>query len=519
MADLTVTGPQQQDEAKAAQSQSSLAQLAMQPATGLILLALAVLQQCLGHHTADNVWLMELAEKYLAGERVYKDIIELNPPASMFIYLLPALVAKTIGLSSELVTSVFVFTGALASIGLATTIATTAGILRKSQSVLFINVCIFAVLFLPGITFAQREHVALIVIFPVLAIYAARAEANAIPLWQSVVAGLLAGCAVSIKPYFLLAMAFPFAIALWRQRRITLFFQIENILAAGVVLAYAAVVYLFFSDFLALTPVILDTYAQVRLPFTTLLLMMPFLLTLALLASGYMAAQIQRHSMFALCIGAAATGFTLAILLQGKGWINHFLPGVTFAMIALVLQLAPAVTKKNDEKNSGSVSAPLIQGAVLVLSMAFAPILFGVQNQYAMKEEYPGLQQAVRQIGPAKPRLAGLSAEMDLGYPLTRNVGGTWISQVPTMWQMAFPQLLLAKGLGNKAKLQGYIDQSAAMFARNVSERKPDIILVDQGPHIDKMRAHPAIAAALAAYKPTHKVSGITLWVPKSAAP
>jgi len=81
----------------------------------LVLAAAFVLRR----HVVPNVdvaWCLTLAEKMLDGQRLYVDLIELNPPGGILIYLPPMLVARLFGLRPDGVTDIFVIAAACASI-------------------------------------------------------------------------------------------------------------------------------------------------------------------------------------------------------------------------------------------------------------------------------------------------------------------------------------------------------------------------------------------------------------------
>ena len=66
----------------------------------LVLLLAVVLRH--GATINDDVsWCVTLAEKVLDGERLYVDVIEINPPATMFLYVVPALMGRLSGLPAK----------------------------------------------------------------------------------------------------------------------------------------------------------------------------------------------------------------------------------------------------------------------------------------------------------------------------------------------------------------------------------------------------------------------------------
>ena len=74
-----------------------------------VLCATAALQQSLGHHNADNSWLISVAEQWLGGAKPYVDVLETNPPGAFLIYAPAAALAGLLGLRSELVVSALIF--------------------------------------------------------------------------------------------------------------------------------------------------------------------------------------------------------------------------------------------------------------------------------------------------------------------------------------------------------------------------------------------------------------------------
>src|SRR5436305_4316156 len=69
----------------------------------VVLAAAAILQQVFGHVNTDNSWLITLCERVLNGATPYVDFIEVNPPASILLYLPWVALARAIGVRPELV--------------------------------------------------------------------------------------------------------------------------------------------------------------------------------------------------------------------------------------------------------------------------------------------------------------------------------------------------------------------------------------------------------------------------------
>ena len=497
-----------------------LAAVACSWKTGLVLFALAIIQQSLGHHNADNSWLMTVAERLLEGQQIYADIIETNPPASFLIYVPAAMAAGLLQLPVEFITSVLIFASALGTLYLSMRIAQSAGILETTNLPCTVNAGIFALILVPSICFAQREHVALILLTPILFLYAARAQNPSVSITHAIIAGLMAGAGVCIKPYFALVMALPFLILVWNQRSIRCVWSSENIAAAILALIYLASIYIFFPGFFVVLPSLLDNYIKVTNPLHLLLTDVYFLLSLTFLITLATLFAFGRLNGLAVMVAAGGTGFTIAALIQAKGWLNHYQPGLSLLVLALAIAVAPGLAAVAHGKNTNGEEAgwPILRyPAMFILAPAILllPLLYGAPNQFAVQEEYPGLRQAVERHAPKQPKIMAISVGLDVAFPLVRQIKGRWVGQANILWLMGYARVLLDNGRGDPAKMRAYIDADANMFAANVRDKQPDIILVASGSHVEKIKQHPVIRSAMARYRKVSNASGVSVFIPR----
>ncbi|CAA9525417.1 MAG: hypothetical protein AVDCRST_MAG31-1884 [uncultured Sphingomonas sp.] len=473
----------------AADSWQSGRRSASLPATVAAMLVAAVLtQSLLTPVNADVSWLITLCERLLGGDRLYVDIIEANPPASVWLYLPTVWLAQRLALAPEPLVIGSALLGAVASIAATGVLAAK---LRGLPSGWWLMTGAgFALLILPGALFAQREHFALMLALPATAAIVRIAERRTPNPAVLAAAGIAAGLLMAIKPPFALALLLP---ALWAAVRVhgwrPFFFPAAA--AALVLAAYAAAVVLVTPDYLQLLPMLGATYLPMRDRPLNFLLGPMLVVPVALYLLGRVAGA-ERTPPLATALFLASAGFALAGLMQGKNYLNHSYPGIALAVVALAVLLA--------ERTAAPASRRL--------AIAAAALLIGLQLFRAMSvQPPPGLVEAIARAGPAKPRLMTLGTELATGHPAARLAGGRWVGSRPSLFTAAAARYV---GLRDPAVRRWYREDLAS-FVRDVDARRPDLVLVE-----DRSRswllADPAIRRAMARYRPVTRAGTVEVW-------
>jgi len=486
------------------------------PWLGLALAAAAVTVRALAPVNGDVSWLLTIDEKILDGARPYVDVIECNVPASFLFYAPAVVFARWTHLGVQFSTAAYVCLCAVACVLLSGRVLRAAGLLARREAGFLVNAAVFALLLVPGYSFAQREHNASILILPILSVYAARAAGARVGYVEALAAGLAAATAMSIKPHFALAVLAPFAYALARRRSLALVFAPEQLVAVAAALANLVALLVWFHAYFPLAAMLLDVYTPMREPFGDLLTESWFAMNVALLAglaAGFgRACLAPRVAVLAL----GSLGFVGAYLVQGKGWGNHGLPGVELAFLAIAMAIAPvfcAETEALRQAGWGRLRRYVL--FVFLPAMLGAPVLFGALLSFTGFESYPGLTAAVRRVAPPHPKIIAVSQMLDVGSPLTRNVGGEWAGRPNALWEMIFSQTYLDLGRGDaayRARLADYVERDARMFREDVEANRPDIVLVPVDPRVEKAMRNPDIVAALNAYAPVETAGGVAIW-------
>ena len=451
----------------------------------------------------DISWLLTVNERILAGAVPYKDIVELNPPASILLYRIPALAAHWLPIRAEIATVAFVallIGGVLAYARRLLSKYELGDALRRA---VFLLVAALALSILPLDEMAQREHFAAIFALPYALLAMARAEKNKVAPLDSVFAGLLMGLCVAVKPHFALCALFVSAAQAWRSRAVGAFFRVENLAALAAALAYFIGSLIdfpyFFSDVL---PMVRDLYLPIRLGAAGLIAHIAPLLALPLCLCWFFRDQPQSGGARVLLLVAA--GFLAAYFLQGKGWSYHVYPALVFSLCAAAWA-APEAT------DSAARLSPKF-GALLLAAALIAP----TPSFFRRDEQHAALAAAIAKIAP-HPKLLALSFRQSLGHPLTRTIGGAWVGRYWGLWATGLAVLMDERAGGDaalRAKAEAYFEKDRLATAEDIEGRRPDIVLIDETPGFDFSKwiaGSPRLEAAMAKYKTIETVDGVEI--------
>lgn len=510
-----------------------LAAILASPWITLALVGAAIAQQIAGHIDCDVSWFITFAEKIVDGAVPYVDVTDPNPPAA-FLALVPAVaLARALGVAVEPVVAGFVFFGAFLSIALSAAIFRAGARRSRADWRLLLNAAVFLLLVAPEIVFAEREHIALLALAPLLATLAASAEGGRVATWRRVLAGVGAGIAVCFKPFFVLAIVLPALALAWRERSLRLLFTTEMAVAAALCLLYVAGVLAVFPAYAQYAlPVIAEVYQPAREGWFRLAAMTvaPFNIA-ALLALAVAAARGFAHPPAApgfvapaaarVCALASA-GFLASFFIQGKGWANHAYPGLALALLAwcfFALDRHPRARAAREGRLFKFVFLPIFIAA---------PAMFGAASQLADAEEHPGLRAELARVAPAHPRLIAMARELDYGHPVTRQLGGTWVGRPNALWTASFAAHLLGRATvgeatvgeapdeASRARLEAYRRRDLAGFAADVRAGRPDAIIVEDRATREWVAAQPEASGVLDGYARSGQAGEIEIWTRKA---
>lgn len=340
--------------------------------------------------------LLQFTERWLGGDALYRDLIDVNPPLIFVLNLLPAALARVTKLepAAALNLCVLVFTLACLAMALARARPLAAqadgGAAGPTRLALW-ALLPFAAFGLANSMFGQREHLLALAALPYLFDAATRAT-NPLAWRRTLPAAVLAAVGFALKPHYLAA---PLLIEVWLLARRGLPAALRDPVpwAMGAVWAlYGASVPLFFPEYLnEVVPLVRTYYAalgglepwQVALGQN----FAPTVFTLALCLPF----AFRRGREPAAVLALAALGAVLGAALQGKDWPYHRLPAEIFTVLAAGWLAALWLVR--------------LLGATLSRRAAFGFVLavLAIANAYALgTREGPWRQLAYRNSATAE---------------------------------------------------------------------------------------------------------------------
>jgi hypothetical protein len=295
-------------------------------------------------HNHDASALLQFAQRWLGGERLYVDLIDVNPPLIFLLSAVPALLAQYTPLSSTAALVVCTFAWILvASLMAWRLLIQDDRIVHSPMRWLLPPLFMYLAIVHPGIEFTQREHLMMVATLPYVLLAAARLQGDAVPRWLVLSVAALAAVGFAIKPHFLIVPALVelYVLAV-RGPRAALRDPVPWTLGA-VFVAYAIWVLVALPQYLTdVVPLVTAQYVDLGIGSSGRLgvllqsdLTPTFLLAVPLVLLAFISSRLPLARILALVAGGAI----VFAVVQGKGWDYQLVPPEAF-VIALGAVLA-----------------------------------------------------------------------------------------------------------------------------------------------------------------------------------
>lgn len=450
------------------------------------IVAIALAVQALIPPSADVAWYLHVAGRMLGGERLYSDIIEVNPPLVMWLDVPVVWLANVLRLPAA---AVFRSVVGLAGIG---SLLLCGHLLRRSQGppadpcrrllLLLLATILFP---MAGHDFGEREHLLLILALPYLFLTFLRCDGERVGLPLAVTVGLLAGLGISFKPYFILL---PLGVELGARRAgISRTLRAETIAIGVWVLGYMASVSVFTPGYWALLRDLGPLYFQfARAPLVATALASDGagVALCAILAAAALRRRARGNAL-GLILLVATISLYVAGGMQQKGWRYHFYPAAGVGLLLLGMLSKP-------EGSRGLSVGERVYQAVALAVVIFVPglallsdaarLLRPTGGQSAAEIEYHRMAEMVLREAPGGTLLA-LSSDLASAFPLVLETELSWKAPLPSLWplqasyqrELASPEPLLYRTPEMQGDLERWMN---GVVYESLVHTRPDILLV-----------------------------------------
>ncbi|GAB4174941.1 MAG: hypothetical protein OHK0024_11850 [Thalassobaculales bacterium] len=305
---------------------------------GYALPALALLPRLFPPINHDTGALLDFGRRWLAGERLYVDLLDMNTPITFVHYAVPVAIGNMLNLGSPAGVTIWFFL----LIGLSFAAAcrlmprAAAGELPVVRH-LALQAILFGLCALPADEFTQREHLMVILAVPYALVAAMRAGGQAVPVSLGIAVTLSASLGFVIKPHYVFVPLVIELYLLWqRGLRATLLDPAPWVIGFAYVGHLAAIVFLTPNYLGFVVPITLEYYTRLSHgaaipPWVTGYAgaTLVALLLLAPLVWGRAGSPLLRIAfLFAL-------GGVFSDMAQAKGWYYHAIPGLFGIMFLL----------------------------------------------------------------------------------------------------------------------------------------------------------------------------------------
>jgi hypothetical protein len=328
----------------------------------------------------DSSLILSISQRWLDGERLYIDLVDVNPPLIFAVNLIPAVIAKFTGISAPLVLVLCILT--LIAVAFWLSVKTLPAALHNGDGMVRMMLpplILYALVIFPGEMFSQREHLMLVTLFPYTLLASARVANVPVPTGRRLAIAILAAVGFALKPHFLVIPALIELFILMRRGiKVSIRDFVPWVMAGFFVLYLIAARFLTPAYFTDVLPLVFSTYSEVggATPMTILLgnQLGPALLLIIPLG---IAAYIARLSDLTRMIVLAAVGAAAGGMLQDKGWPYHLLPALALAFVLAGLAVAAALDRltpsaaKTGMHMSPPPAARAVAGVVLLVFIAY----------------------------------------------------------------------------------------------------------------------------------------------------
>jgi hypothetical protein len=402
----------------------------------------------------DVACVLYYARRMMAGDRLYRDFVDNNPPLVFYLGIPIEALSQWTGLLE---------TQALACVLIALTLAVvwlSARVLRLDarQSVAvrctLLLSCIAAALLLPARDFGQREHFAFLLLIPYSLLCAVRAERlEGVNRVTALLVAAAASVGFGLKPHFGIVLLALLAYVVWSRRDWRAVVTLENVgIATGLGL-YVAFVLLWTPEYVtAMVPIAVRHYGAYTVSPWLLLTegdaslfvlgLAPLVAFAAFITGSRDAARVVRP------LALVSLAFFAVFLVQATPYRYHVLPSLAFYVLALagaIAAFAHTLFVGRTDSRSPRDLVRLVMRTVVLMACVTPGVVIGVGVFDSYQGDRMNLRAGVRSplvgvlvdvvhAAAANQPIFVLSSSVNPAFPLVNLSETRWPYHYNCLW-------------------------------------------------------------------------------------
>jgi len=399
--------------------------------TVFVILTYLLFQRPINH---DAGWYLYAAGAFMDGAKIYRDLIDINPPLIFWLSVPPVWLARLLNCSAVPVFNFFFLSIVILSLALSTRIFKQILLhLPRPSQYCFLGVLVFLFIpyEMPWNCFGQRDHLMFILMMPYVFASAARLMGLPLQIKFAATLGLLAGIGFAFKPHFLFTYLCIETYLLIAHRSFKPWIRPENIGIFICQVLYWGYIILAMPEYKEAVLMILPIYNSFIDP-------MPLRYIAAysaLFGSAVLSFLFLRSNKLGQLLFITFSAFLIIALVQNKGWHYHLYPASSSA--TMLIAFAIVNLYKKFRKNKKLLTATKCAIALMFLSLIFLKAMPFIKPfstiTYPFRESLNQLIPIVKQHAYGKP-IYFFSTSLTPAFPLVNYAQTSWSSRFNCLW-------------------------------------------------------------------------------------
>jgi hypothetical protein len=479
----------------------------------------------------DAAWYLYMSRVMLDGGRLYRDVVDTNPPLIVWLTTPAMLVSRLVNAPESPVFVLYVL------VVMAVSLVCCSRLLARvwpdlPAHVRHALVTVLLYLFLVRIhrEFGQREHFTALLTLPYVLSAMAWMEGRPLGRFAGFATGIAAALGFALKPHLLVPMLLVEAYLAFAAPDRRPWRRTEAVALAATLIAYALVIVLFVSSYFEVAARAARVYGGLNPPPFNLVRVpeVPLWGLAALLLLMLRVPARSRQTWAVLFV--AGTGFLVAGLAQMKGWEYHLYPArvtLTLLISAQVFWLLDAATDLAAKIRGGTSTIPALVAVALVVGTVRQTVADRQPDTHDLVTPLRTLVERDARGGP----IYVMGMLLYPAFPLVNVAQVSWSGRHNSYWFLPglYVEELASPGAFHFNSPSGMPPIERAFYDEVIGDlcaRPPTLLIVESVTHYDANERRPfdlagyygqdpRFARLFSAYLPGDRVGAFTVYRPQ----